>query len=201
MTGTLISITAPTCSGKSFLFDALTRETNIGRMVSYTTRVPRFGEAYGRDYYFSTREELNLMAQEGKLCEKMEINGNVYATTWEELRGKTKGGAAAIILDPNGVTQYEHLCNQEGLQMLKVNVFASEELRMKRLADRFTKDVLAADDDKVFALLESSTQRLISRVIFSIREEAEWYKTHTWDVIVPGDDVNKAILMIHQHLN
>ena len=53
---TLITLTAPTCSGKSYLLDALTKDW-CSRIVSTTTRPPRPGECEGIDYHFISEEE------------------------------------------------------------------------------------------------------------------------------------------------
>ena len=50
---TLITLTAPTASGKSYLLERLTR-MGLPRVVGTTTRAPRQGEVEGVDYYFIT---------------------------------------------------------------------------------------------------------------------------------------------------
>ena len=49
---TLITLTAPTCSGKSYLVDILHREHGLQKILSTTTRDPRQGEIQGIDYDF-----------------------------------------------------------------------------------------------------------------------------------------------------
>ena len=48
------------------------------KVLSYTTRKPRAGEAPGQDYYFISEEEFAEAEARGEFVEAVEINGVRY---------------------------------------------------------------------------------------------------------------------------
>ena len=45
-----------------------------------TTRQPRSGEVDGREYHFSTKEDMQQAIAEGQFIENAEFSGNIYGT-------------------------------------------------------------------------------------------------------------------------
>lgn len=81
MKGSLIIISSPSGGGKGTLIREILRTVpDIDYSVSYTTRSIRPGEEHKRDYYFISREEFDLHAQQGELLEFAEVHGNYYGT-------------------------------------------------------------------------------------------------------------------------
>ncbi len=91
MPGKLFVISAPSGTGKTSLVNALLRdwhnEHQLKKVVTYTTRAPRKGEAEGSDYYFISREDFEKKQNEGFFLESGEFCGNYY-------------GSPAYVLDP-----------------------------------------------------------------------------------------------------
>ena len=80
--GTLFVVAAPSGAGKSTLVNALLeRESAISLSVSHTTRTPRPGEQYGKQYYFVDRAEFEREIAEGAFLEHAEVHGNLYGTS------------------------------------------------------------------------------------------------------------------------
>lgn len=191
---TLITITAPTCSGKTFLIETL-QARGYSRIVGFTTRAPRDGEVDGKDYYFLTRFEAQELEDKGLLAETAEFRGNRYGVTHEEMAKKMSGGdfPPVLILEPQGLESYITYCAENGYDIFKVYVTVTEQKKLDRLNARTAQDLLQVDDeDSILRLVKSHTDRALSIT----GDERTWLSKHTWDAVVPGDDLQKAIDMI-----
>ena len=220
---TLITITAPTCSGKSFLLNYLTeqdsslfppREAIFTRIVSTTTRAPRLSEREGVDYNFISWQKSLEMEKNDEFAELINFRGTRYGVTKAEMQDKMgKQQAPVIIVEPEGVRIYEKFCRENGWQIFKVFVHTDESERIKRLNDRTAMDARNAfintmqqsdrPDSLLFKLDTLSVmQKLINthtdRLLSITDEERRWHSTSSWDAIVAGDNVEKAIQNIKQ---
>jgi guanylate kinase len=94
-------MTGPSGSGKSTIVKHIqTTYPSFRFSVSHTTRRPREKEVEGRDYYFVTREEFELMIANNELLELTEYNGNYYGTSLSQMRD---GGILLLDLEYEGV--------------------------------------------------------------------------------------------------
>jgi guanylate kinase len=193
---TLITITAPTCSGKTFLIETL-QERGYSRIVGFTTRPPRDGEVNGKDYYFISRMEAQELEDKGLLAETAEFRGNRYGVTHEEMAKKMTGGdfPPVLILEPQGLQSYIKYCADHDFGIFKVYVSVTEQKKLDRLNTRTVQDLLDVDDeDSILRIVKSHTDRTLSIT----GDERTWLGKDVWDAIVPGDDLKKAIDMIEQ---
>ena len=218
---TLVTITAPTCSGKSFLLDAMTKrptslktglpmedwEPLFERIVSTTTRPPRAGEQNGVDYFFMSTHDSIEMEQNGEFAELIEFGGTRYGVTKHEMATKMKGELAPIIiLEPQGLAAYEQLCRENGWEIFKLYVHVEEALRIKRLNERTSIDVRDAVHDAYekternvmyhIPALEAAEKLIAThtkRLLSITGDERRWINVTRWDAIIPGDDVTRAI--------
>lgn len=215
-TPTLVTLTAPTCSGKSYILNALT-QLGCQRIVSTTTRAPRDGETEGVDYNFITMDESKELEAAGKFFELIEFRGTRYGVTHAEMAGKMAGEfAPVVILEPKGLAIYEQKCREQGWGIYKVYVSTVEGERIRRLNDRTTAELsaLAAVSSvggryaSTFAQLQNEkTAEVVAalpkiiaahtdRLLSITTEERGWSNTTTWDAIIPGDDITKALAML-----
>lgn len=202
---TLVTITAPTCSGKSYLLNMMTKEQPLfSRIVSTTTREPREGEQDGVDYFYITHEKSEQMEVNGLFAELIEFRGTRYGVTKKEMQSKMAGKLAPIvILEPRGLEIYKRLCIENGWDIFKIYVSTLEATRVERLNERTAFDVSNAIHSthkeplcrkRVEKLIKIHTDRLLSIT----RDERYWLHTNSWDVIVSGDDAATAIKDITQ---
>lgn len=209
---TLVTITAPTCSGKSFLLDKLTKESDsFTKIISTTTRAPRAGEVPGKDYHFISRYESNLMEEHGEFAELIEFRGNRYGVTKKEMDVKmTSGKTPIIILEPNGLDIYEQLCRTNGWDIFTVFISTLEQTRLDRLNSRteanVRRSVMRFEEtstwlDRSYTEIQNVIEEHTSRVLSITGEERQWHGLRTWDVTVSGDDANKAIDDIHRGID
>jgi guanylate kinase len=72
-------LVGPTCSGKTHLRKRM-EERGFRFNISYTTRPPRPGEAYGVDYNFISVDEFTLRIAQGAFYEWAPYDGHYYGT-------------------------------------------------------------------------------------------------------------------------
>lgn len=82
----LIVLTGKTASGKDTIKDALlSKFSNLKKVITSTSRLPRKGEKDGTDYHFLSKEEFQKGVSEGKFIEFVEYGGNFYGTQKKDL--------------------------------------------------------------------------------------------------------------------
>ena len=144
---TLVTLTAPTASGKSYLLNQLDRRGIFSRIVSTTTRDPREGEREGIDYFFIRPETSRKMEEDECFFELIEFNGVRYGVTHVEMEQKIYGGKAPlVVLEPQGLEIYTQKCYEKGWDIFKIYVHVQESVRLDRLLRRTLGDVWSAID-------------------------------------------------------
>jgi guanylate kinase len=202
---TLVTLTAPTSSGKTFLLNELVARGLAGRIVSTTTRNKRVGELEGVDYYFCSDHTSRKLEEAGFFFELIEFNGIRYGVTTDEMHAKMSALIApAVVLEPQGLEIYRKKCVENGWDMFSIYIHATEAVRLERLHQRTLKDmelkVLETDDsnfsEQLWAQLNNLLHTHTKRVLSITGDERRWSQVARWDVIVPGDDIEKAISLI-----
>lgn len=90
--GLMFILSSPSGAGKTTIArKLLAAEADLSMSVSVTTRPMREGEEEGRDYYFTEREEFDLMVEQNAFLEWAEVFGNCYGTP----RAQIEAGLAA----------------------------------------------------------------------------------------------------------
>lgn len=98
MIGNLIIISSPSGGGKGTLIkEVLKTVPNVGYSVSFTTRAMRGGEAHGRDYFFVSRGEFEVLIEEEALLEYAEVHGNFYGTSLNQVKNEIEAGRDIIL--------------------------------------------------------------------------------------------------------
>ena len=200
---TLISITGPSASGKSFIHDRLITPTPDGgpalchKIRSVTSRPMRAGEVNGEDYTFLSAPEIAQMHEEGKLIEHNVFLGNHYGVTSAEFVSKVLSRSMktpVIILDPNGVKTFEPICRQYNVDLLKLYVFSPSLVINQRLIMRCDDDMKkAVTPDDEAQVLEAHQLR-----VKNAERERYWIHDNTWDGIIDGTEYTRALDSIHR---
>lgn len=133
----IMTITGPTCSGKTTLQTELTfKSEDFAKVISTTTRGIRPGEVDGADYKFTSKVLFERMIANGDLIEFTEVGGEYYGlpkAAIESLGEKT----GVFVCDPNGVQSIRAFCDAtEGWIHKAVYVDNPIELLAKRFVDR-----------------------------------------------------------------
>ncbi|MDQ6619070.1 MAG: guanylate kinase [Pseudomonadota bacterium] len=110
-TGNLFVVAAPSGGGKTTLVNALlAREPNIQLSISYTTRVPRPGEADGVHYHFVDQGRFDTLRSAGEFLEHAHVHGNWYATSATWLKSQVQLGRDVLLeIDWQGASQVRRL--------------------------------------------------------------------------------------------
>lgn len=138
---TIITLTGPTCSGKSTLEKMLVREPGFARVVSHTTRPMRSGEENGREYFFVDAEEFTRLEQAGEFVELVEFGGNRYgATKTQFLDIIGRGYHAVVVVEPNGRDEIIHFAEEQGIPIMPVFVTNPTDVLAKRFLERMLAD-------------------------------------------------------------
>lgn len=103
---TLITLTGPTCAGKTTLEELLIG-AGAARVVSNTTRAPRPGEVDGVHYRFRDPAWFYEREVRGELIESVRFDGTTYGNTEDDVidafhRGH---GFAVWVIEPHGHKQ------------------------------------------------------------------------------------------------
>jgi len=99
-------ISGPSGCGKSTLIQSLlSRLDGLQFSVSHTTRPKRLNEIEGQDYYFISPERFEEMKKAGAFLEWAVVHGQLYGTSWEEVRRKSKLGDLILDIDVQGAHQ------------------------------------------------------------------------------------------------
>lgn len=194
----LITLTGPSCNGKTTILRHLTEHFGLDTIVSTTTRDRRPGEVEGRDYYFISPAQSEALEQADKFAELVTFRGTRYGVTRQEMANKLSGEKlSTLILEPVGVGMYAELCKELGVLHFKVFVDAPLEQRVQRLRDRMfddiSKRVLALNPVSQFErerdvpkAVAAAGKPHVDRLISTLTEEQTWRETHAWDLIVDG---------------
>ena len=188
----LITLTSPTCSGKSHLLNYIRDEAGLACLASTTTRPQRAGEINGKDYYFITHEESKRMEEAGEFAELAHYGGNRYGVTKKEFHDKLATGMAFLIVQPVGMEDYVHCALEMGAMHVKYFVDCPEEIRIQRFTER------VASDMKLASTITSKIERLktidklvsthMTRFHTMITHESKWKALHEWDMILDGTE-------------
>ncbi len=87
-----IILTGKTASGKDTIKSALLQKyPTLKKVITTTSRTPRFNEQNGIDYNFLTRPEFEDKIQKQEFAEYVEYGGNLYGTQKKELEQALTG--------------------------------------------------------------------------------------------------------------
>lgn len=107
MSTPILTITGPTCSGKTTLLKALLASGRFIQLVGFTTRAPRDGEVDGVDYTFLSVDEAKQKIESDEVADSVFYNGNYYGVLLSEVeKAAATGKIPAVVLEPNGVSQF-----------------------------------------------------------------------------------------------
>ena len=181
--GKLIVISAPSGCGKTTLVARLlARHKDWKRSISYTTRLPRPGEANGRDYFFVSTEEFQKKERHGFFLESAIVFGCSYGTSKEFVLGETRNGSHVdLAIDVQGAKQ---LTERLGQTISMVSVFIlppSLDALKARLQNRKTET-----DAEIEKRLTIARQEMAAK--------------DQYDIQVINDEVEKAVQEIEVKL-
>jgi guanylate kinase len=172
--GLLIVLSGPSGVGKGTVRKAIfsQEDTKFEYSISMTTRNPREGEVDGVDYFFKSREEFEVLIEQGKLLEYAEFVGNYYGTPVDYVRETLDAGRDVFLeIEVQGAQQVRDKF-PEGLFIFLAPPSLSE--LQNRLVTRGTE-----------------TDDLIQGRMNTARKEIEMM--NLYDYIVENDQIENAV--------
>lgn len=183
-TGQVFVLSGPSGAGKSTV-GARVRQAfpDLAYSVSYTNRPPRPGETDGVDYHFVSREEFLQKLSRGEMVEHVEVFGNLYGTSRQDiaetvasgrdlfLDTEVNGGAVLKRAFPHGV--YIFLVPpspQELERRLRGRGTESDENIQQRLA-RVAYELAAARDYTTHLVVNDDLEQAVSDIAAIIRTD------------------------------
>ena len=199
--GLLIVLSGPSGVGKGTVRKELFSQanTNYEYSISMTTRNPREGEVDGVDYFFKSREEFEVLIEQGGLLEHAEFVGNYYGTPLAYVNETLDAGrdvfleievqgakqirekapdALFIFLAPPSLSELKSRLVGRGTEtedvIAKRIATAEEELEMMSLYDYVVEnDEVANACDKINAIIkaEHCRRKRVEKIYLSMLKE------------------------------
>lgn len=134
----LITLTGPSCSGKTTLENHLINNNIAKRLCGYTTREPRKGEVDGVDVNFVSYKEGEALHRDPETVQKLHFKGHYYGKTSKEINDMLeKTSVIVCVIEPTGLRQLKHYADQrEDLTMLSYFVTAGTDELIQRMLRR-----------------------------------------------------------------
>ncbi len=137
MSNLIITITGPSCTGKSTLAQRLIDTGKFTEIVSTTTRPMRSGDVDGVSYHFVTKSEFKNI----EMLETIEFNGNYYGGSVAEFKEKFASGLIpVIVVEPNGMRQININAKTKGWKVLNIFIDVDPQVQARRFLSRLLHD-------------------------------------------------------------
>ena len=153
--GILTVVSGFSGAGKGTLMKQLvSRYKNYALSISATTRKPRQGEAEGREYFFTSVDEFELMIKNDNLIEYANYVGNYYGTPRNYVEEQLRQGKDVILeIEIQGALKIKE--KMPDTLLLFVMPPSAQELK-RRLTDRGTEDA-----DTITARLKRANEEAV----------------------------------------
>ena len=207
----LITITAPSCSGKTYLLDYLENSKKFQKIPTCTTRPQRSGEIDGDDYHFTNDAEIrDINGRHGGFIELNYFNGYYYGMPkgyFDYTMDNTNGKIPVIICTPEGVKVYEDYCYRNNIQLIKAYLYADENVRLERLMRRTYIDSQSmSESTPPSEIAKRAITAGINRCRDMYVKENLWFGMNKWDLILVGDEkpcnneamINRKIKLVEE---
>jgi guanylate kinase len=79
--GIVVILSSPSGAGKTTLVKLISEKKNFNISVSHTTRKPRSNEIDGKDYYFVSDENFEILIKNNQFLEYAKVFNNFYGTS------------------------------------------------------------------------------------------------------------------------
>lgn len=168
----LITISGPSLSGKTTLGRLLEATGDFEEVKSHTTRPPRPGEEYGKDYYFVSEAAFDAMEVSDDMIGGTEVGGYRYGTAYAVLERAVKGDKIPFaITDPQGPRFLYPWCKDNDTTLVAVWRHVDRRTQLHRWYQRASEHPEGIQDS-------------IERLVGIIDREPIWFEQWAWDEIL-----------------
>ena len=144
--GVMIVLSSPSGAGKTTLVKMLSSLDNFEISISHTTRQPRPGEIFNKDYFFVNETEFKRLIKNEEFLEYAKVFKNFYGTTRTPVIEKlNKGKNVLFDIDWQGADQIKNRKLDYKLITFFILPPSKDEL-FERLSNRDMKDKLIVEE-------------------------------------------------------
>jgi len=168
----IITLTGPSCAGKTYLLNSLLKEyPNIfAKLLSDTTREKRIDESEGDEYNFISKEDFIRKNINDEYCQTVSFNGINYGTKREALTYAFETGLVPIrIVEPTGIAQFRKISQELGCMYFSVYVDEEPVVVMSRWIERYRNEK------------NPNTEYYALRILQTIFSEITWIDQEDYD--------------------
>jgi guanylate kinase len=141
MDKTVLTITGPTCAGKSTLAHLLLRQPGFARVISHTARLPRADEHDGDAYHFASADLFAQMLEAGAFVEHVSLDGRHYGTSAAAFEACFAQDCVAVsVCDPVGRAAIQAHGAQAGWRVISIWLDNPDAVIAVRFIDRLLAD-------------------------------------------------------------
>lgn len=179
MKPTIVTITGPSCAGKTTLETQL-KTLGFLSATSTTTRKRRPGEIDGEAYHFVSEHRFREMEKANQLIESVDFGGNGYGVTVAEVeRVSRQGKPITLVCEPVGQKQIAEFCKKNSFNLVSVFVSGTD----RQIAERFLLRFVGDTSEKALA---AGVTRLKEMLTTERRWIAEAYANpNLYDLLIP----------------
>mgnify|MGYP001599635935 CR=1 FL=1 len=143
--GLMLVLSSPSGAGKTTISRRLLSDNaGMALSISVTTRPMRPGEEDGRDYYFITEDEYQLLVENDQLLEHANVFGNYYGTPRAPVERALKEGRDILFdIDWQGTQQMSENARQDLVTVFILPPSAEELERRLKARAQDSDDVIA----------------------------------------------------------
>jgi guanylate kinase len=172
MKPTIVTLTGPSCAGKSTL-ERMLADSGMVSLMSTTTRKPRPGEIDGVHYNFITQEEFDAIRQRDGFIEHVTFGGNSYGLSVKAMAVATpENKPAVVVVEPAGRDQIVRFGKIHSWNIHTVFVDNPPEVIARRFLNRIAYDAYNAGRKygEVGSIMDTYTSRLTTMMTV----ESKW---------------------------
>lgn len=133
----IITITGPSCSGKTTFQEKMITDYGFTNLVSTTTRSQREGEVHGENYYYTSMAAFEKMIENDELTQSVFFSGNHYGVTKDEiiLKSQTKAPILTVV-EPTGILQYQKFAKENDWDFKSIFIDVDLDIAIGRMLQR-----------------------------------------------------------------
>ena len=194
MTGSIVTLTGPSCSGKTTIMKAILAAypDKFVKLPGVTTRDRRFDELEVSEYSHISMTEFEQRLEDGKFAQYVYFKGVGYATSYDDiLEVASKGKIGITIVEPSGVEQFDSICKDLGLDYQAVYIEEELPILMERWVQRVS-DLAGAGN-------EIDTAHFARRMI-ATTDEVRWKSKINWDFVCKSDATHWLVESLLGHV-
>ena len=195
MSNMIVTLTGPSCAGKSTLEGMMRDQLGFENVISTTTRPKREGDVDGVAYHFISKSKFERLVSQCGFVEYVDFNGNYYGISKKEVdRVFATGKNVVAVVEPDGMEQIRAYAKVNGIRHFAVFVNNPPKVIADRFLNRFVKEVavnMNGNLAKSIATYSSRLGAMLSTEVSWVRDATLGYDRYDF-ILANFDEYNQA---------